>query len=113
MKKTLKAAAAALVVASLFTFAACTFEKGEAPEAVGTSLAPSQDPTVPEKKPTNPTGDEYSVVYLGNEVMTLSEDEFNLFTSKLTEGTDYTISGKTITMTMAGISKLGTIFGDE
>lgn len=105
MKKTLKAAAAALVVASLFTFAACTFEKGEAPDAVGTSLAPSQDPTVPEKKPTNPTGDEYSVVYNGETVATISETEFLAYKLILESETDYTISGKTITLTDAGWTK--------
>lgn len=105
MKKTLKAAAAALVVASLFTFAACTFEKGEAPAAVGTSLAPSQDPTVPEKKPTNPTGEEYTVVYEGVTVDTIGEAEFQVYKQFLVLGTDYTISGKTITLTDAGWTK--------
>lgn len=48
----------------------------------------------------------YTVVYNGTELTKISATEFNEYKDELTEGTDYTISGSTITLTESGYAKV-------
>ena len=49
---------------------------------------------------------EYTVKYQGKVLDTISAEEFSAYSSLLTKGTDYTISGNVITLTESGFNKL-------
>ncbi|MBR1404274.1 MAG: hypothetical protein IJ558_08835 [Treponema sp.] len=55
----------------------------------------------------------YTVVYNGETLMTLTQEQYAAYALILTEGTDYTISGTTITLTAAGMAKLSENNDDE
>ena len=55
----------------------------------------------------------YTVVYNGETLMTLTQEQYAAYALILTEGTDYTISGTTITLTAAGMAKLSENDDDE
>ena len=48
----------------------------------------------------------YTVKYHGDVLDTISAEEFSAYSSLLTKGTDYTISGTVITLTDSGFNKL-------
>lgn len=49
---------------------------------------------------------EYTVKYQGEVLDTISAEEFSAYSSLLTKGTDYTISGNVITLTDSGFKKV-------
>ena len=49
---------------------------------------------------------EYTVKYQGQVLDTISAEEFSAYSSLLTKGTDYTISGNVITLTDSGFKKV-------
>lgn len=48
---------------------------------------------------------EYTVKYQGKVLETISAEKFSVYSSLLTKGTDYTISGNVITLTKSGFEK--------
>ena len=61
-----------------------------------------------EEKPTS-----YTVIYNGQQIKTLSEAEYASYAQMLTAGTDYSISGTTITLTDSGYAKVMQAMGGE
>ena len=61
-----------------------------------------------EEKPTS-----YTVIYNGNTIQFLSEAEYASYAQMLTAGTDYSISGTTITLTDSGYAKVMQAMGGE
>ena len=61
-----------------------------------------------EEKPTS-----YTVIYNGQQIKTLSETEYASYAQMLTAGTDYSISGTTITLTDSGYAKVMQAMGGE
>ena len=61
-----------------------------------------------EEKPTS-----YTVIYNGNPIQFLSESEYESYAQMLTAGTDYSISGTTITLTESGYAKVMQAMGGE
>ena len=61
-----------------------------------------------EEKPTS-----YTVMYNGKQIQSLSEAEYASYAQMLTAGTDYSISGTTITLTDLGYAKVMQAMGGE
>jgi hypothetical protein len=131
MKKFIKTAAALMCAAFVLAIVGCSYEAGYSTEAPVTQQNPGpassgvKTISTGVSTPSIPSGtddgdddlgggsDDYSLIYQGSTVDTLSSEELFFMLAFFEEGTDYVIdyTNKTVTFTEAGFTKAQNLFG--